>query len=138
MTSQIILAKVSAIHTTTADCGSHKERDGSEWRTYLMMVIGYVSPRLMFPTFTLLSLDKLLLISLTTFWLSMVWEGFSDGTVQVKSFVTGLHCQDLQAHRSEVSVIQSINQLINQSIVCQSASHSINRSITKKSPPHAM
>jgi len=30
MTSQIILAKVSAIHTTTADCGSHKERDGSE------------------------------------------------------------------------------------------------------------
>jgi len=36
--------------------------------------------------------------------LSTVCEGCSDGSVQVRSFVTGLHCQDLEGHRSEVAL----------------------------------
>ena len=62
--------------------------------------------------FFLLFVGKLLMICIMTVCLLTVWVGCSDGSVEVKSYVTGIHCQSLEAHRSEVPVSQSINQLV--------------------------
>ena len=48
--------------------------------------------------------------------LSVMWAGCLDGSVQVRSFVTGLHCQHLEGHRSEVQYL-FIDQSVTEEVV---------------------
>jgi len=42
--------------------------------------------------------------------------GCLDGSVQVRSFVTGLHCQHLEGHRSEVCAMIPFHRLVDPSL----------------------